>query len=231
MPALIDSIRIQCIIMEPAGRACIAGLFNEDNTSLLLIRVTLRNLILLIVAVLTATSVAADQNSAAAEQPVVTYPAKFFDRYRPNTAFDMVKQLPGFQLDDGDDRRGFGGSAGNLLINDRYLSAKQDKPSLMLLRIPADQVERIELIRGQVRDINLQGAAIVANLVLVQNAPAAIRWELGVRKNFIFSPLAPNGAISISDTWRDVEYNLVLMHGVRPMVILGYAISSMAAAR
>ncbi len=54
-----------------------------------------------------------------AENQLVSYDASFFDRYQPNTALDMVNQLPGFQLDDGDDRRGFGGSLGNLLINDR----------------------------------------------------------------------------------------------------------------
>ena len=32
---------------------------------------------------------------------VVEYSADYFGRYRPNTALDMVRQLPGFQLDDG----------------------------------------------------------------------------------------------------------------------------------
>ena len=38
---------------------------------------------------------------------VVRYDAAFFSRYRPNTALDMVRQLPGFQLDDGAANRGF----------------------------------------------------------------------------------------------------------------------------
>ena len=69
----------------------------------------------------------------------------------------MVDQVPGFQLDDGTDQRGFGAAIGNVLINDRYPSAKQDTPTQILQRIPASQVQRIELIRGQVREIDLLG--------------------------------------------------------------------------
>jgi len=140
-------------------------------------------------------------------EPVVIYPAGFFERYRPNTALDMVRQVPGFQLDDGGDQRGFGGAVGNLLINDRYPSAKQDKPSQILARIPAAQVERIELIRGQVREIDLLGRPVAVNLVMVEDTGAATRWELWVRRNLAMAPLAPGGSISISDRWRGLSYN------------------------
>jgi len=143
-------------------------------------------------------------DSAAA---AVAYPSSFFDRYRPNTALDMILQLPGFQLDDGDDERGFGGTAGNVLINDRYPSAKQDTPSNILARIAAGQVERIELIRGQVRDIDLRGRSIVANVVMSEDVQAATRWEMSVRKNFDRSSLAPIGSVSLSDRWLGMEFN------------------------
>ncbi|MGH8222824.1 MAG: hypothetical protein ACREQZ_07605 [Woeseiaceae bacterium] len=32
---------------------------------------------------------------------IVDYPAAFFEQYEPDTALDMVEQLPGFILDDG----------------------------------------------------------------------------------------------------------------------------------
>jgi len=143
-----------------------------------------------------------------AENQLVSYDASFFDRYQPNTALDMVNQLPGFQLDDGDDRRGFGGSLGNLLINDRYPSAKQDKPSTILSRIAASRVARIELIRNQVRDIDLRGRPVVANLVLAEDGKAATRWEVSLRKNFAISALTPTGSISISDRWHSTDFNI-----------------------
>ncbi len=148
------------------------------------------------------------ESPADSENPVVTYGASFFDRYQPNTALDMVNQLPGFQLDDGDDRRGFGGSVGNLLINDRYPSVKQDKASTFLSRIAASRVDRIELIRSQVRDIDLRGRPVVANLVLAEDGKAATRWEASLRKNFAISHLTPSGSISISDRWRSTDFNI-----------------------
>jgi len=143
-------------------------------------------------------------NGAAAQ--VVEYSADFFSRYKPNTALDMINQTPGFLLDDGDASRGLGAAAGNILVNDRRPSAKQDLPSLILLRIPAAQVERIEIIRGQVRDIDLQGQGVVANIVLRNDSPAAIRWEASWRYNVdYFSTF--EGSISIADRWRETDYN------------------------
>lgn len=138
---------------------------------------------------------------------IVSYGADFFARYQPNTALDMVQRVPGFQLDDGSGERGFAGAVGNVLINDRYPSAKQDSVSSILERIPASQVERIELLRGQVRNIDLLGRAIVASVILRRDIPATTRWEANVRKNFDHSPLTVRGSLSISDRIGDIEYN------------------------
>lgn len=144
------------------------------------------------------------------QQGVVDYPAAFFARYQPNTALDMVQQVPGFQLNDGSGERGFGTSAGNILINDRRLSAKQDRPSAILARIPASRVERIELIRRQVRSIDMLGQTVVVNILLRGDMPAAVRWQTSYLKNFLdssleFGDLAMD--VSRSDRWRDVDYN------------------------
>lgn len=156
--------------------------------------------------------VAPDDAAALAKDAVVdtlvSYDASFFDRYRPNTALDMVNQLPGFNLDDGDDKRGLGGSVGNLLINGRYPSAKQDKPSAILARIAASNVVQIELIQRQVRDIDLRGNPLVANLVLADDGMAAIRWELALRKNLDVASLTPSGSISMSDKWHGTDFNV-----------------------
>ncbi|MEE8236348.1 MAG: Plug domain-containing protein, partial [Gammaproteobacteria bacterium] len=112
------------------------------------------------------------------QQQVVEFRPEFFDRYQPVTALDMVRQLPGFQLDEGSGDRGFGNVVGNILINDRRPSAKEDTPSQILDRIPASTVRRIDLIRSHVRGIDLQGQPIVASIMLRDDIPAASRWEL-----------------------------------------------------
>ena len=130
---------------------------------------------------------------------IVDFPVSFFERYQPSTALEIVNQVPGFVLNDGDSERGFGGAVGNVLINDRRPSAKQDPPSQILSRIPASQVERVELIRGQVRNIDLQGYSIVANVILQVDAPAAARWESVARYNFSVFPVTFTNGVSLSD--------------------------------
>ena len=152
-------------------------------------------------------AVAQQASPGDAVSPVVTYQPSFFDRYQPNTALDIVQQVPGFQLDDGADKRGFGATSGNVLINDRYPSTKQDSPSNILARIPAAQIERVEVIRSQVREIDLRGSPVVVNLVMAENMKAASRWETTLRKNFSQSSLAPTGSISVSNRWRGMDFN------------------------
>ncbi len=137
----------------------------------------------------------------------VDYPASFFARYNPATALDMVKQLPGFQLDDGSGARGFSAAVGNILINGRRSSAKEDAPSAILGRIPASQVERIELIRGQLRGVDLRGQAVVANVVLREDIQATVRWETGIGKNLDVDKLMLRGNLSLSDQWAAVKVN------------------------
>ncbi len=141
------------------------------------------------------------------QRQVVEFHPEFFDRYRPLTALDMVRQLPGFEINDGSGDRGFGSVVGNILINDRRPSAKQDTPSDILDRIPASIVKRIDLIRSQVRGIDLQGQPIVASIMLRDDVPAASRWKVSVRKNLSISALTPSASISRSDLWRGIEYN------------------------
>jgi hypothetical protein len=138
---------------------------------------------------------------------VVEYPAAFFLRYQPNTALDMVKQLPGFHLDDGDAVRGFTAAAGNILINGRRPSVKQDTPSDILGRIPATNVIRIDLVRGQMDGVDLQGQQVMANIIMREESPAAVRWEGFLWKNFYTGILMPGGSISLADKWGGIDFN------------------------
>ncbi|MEM9839352.1 MAG: TonB-dependent receptor [Pseudomonadota bacterium] len=95
----------------------------------------------------------------------VSYGSDFFARYAPVTALDMVRNLPGFALDDGDGSRGFAGSAGNILLDGERVSSKSEQPSDVLSRIPASQVERIEVIRGQTGGTDLRGQTVIANVI------------------------------------------------------------------
>ncbi len=62
------------------------------------------------------------------------------------------------------------------------------------------------MIRAQVRDIDLQGQAVVANVIFKDVEGAAVRWRGGYRYNVEFGTTLEL-ATSVSDTWRDIEYN------------------------
>ena len=109
---------------------------------------------------------------------VLVYPAAFFASSRPNTALDMIQRLPGFTLDIGaQETRGLAGTAGNVLIDGARPSSKSDTLDLILSRIAAASVDRIELIRGAAPGIDLRGRAVVANVVTRQTAKTQIVLE------------------------------------------------------
>lgn len=103
--------------------------------------------------------------SATETKGVISYtPADFADA-RPNTAFDMINRLPGFSFDGGDQVRGFAGAAGNVLIDGQRPTIKTDSLSDTLSRIPIDQVERIDIIRGGAPGVDMQGRTVIANVI------------------------------------------------------------------
>ncbi len=101
----------------------------------------------------------------AGQQGVLVFTPDFFADQRPNTALDMVERVPGFSVSDGDGSRGFEGSVGNILINGSRPASKNDTGSAVLSRTLASQVERIELVRGGAPGIDMQGYAVVVNVI------------------------------------------------------------------
>ena len=102
----------------------------------------------------------------------VVYAPDFFAQYSPQTALDMVRRVPGFSIDSGSDRRGFSGAAGNVLIDGARPSAKSQDIGSILERIPASQVERLELIRAASTG-EAAGQSVVVNVVRKAGASAS----------------------------------------------------------
>lgn len=103
--------------------------------------------------------------TVAAREGVISYTPADFAAARPNTALDMINRLPGFSFEGGDNVRGFAGAAGNVLIDGQRPTIKTDSLGDTLARITIAQVERIEVIRGSVPGIDMQGQTVVANVI------------------------------------------------------------------
>ncbi len=127
----------------------------------------------LVLLIINAPSVFADEGIVADAISVETnhtdgisiYPPNFFYQYLPQNSLEMIELLPGFNFDQGSNARGFGGTAGNVLIDNARPTSKSGGLRGALIRIPASQVERIEILRGGINAGEAAGQSIVANVV------------------------------------------------------------------
>lgn len=138
----------------------------------------------------------------------VGYESAFFSQFNPQTALDMVRQTPGFSLDGGDDRRGFSGAVGNLLIDGLRPSSKNQSLETILSQIPAGQVVRIELLRGTLVAGDASGQSVLLNVVRTPSAGSGV-FGAGVEYTSREVP-APRGNLSYSGRNGQVEYGVGL---------------------
>lgn len=132
----------------------------------------------------------------AAASNVTSYKPDFFVQFRPNTAMDMVGRIPGFVFDQGSGDRGFSGTAGNVLIDGQRPPSRSESLSSIIARIPAGGVERIDVIRGGADGIDMQGKAIVANIVRKKDAglTGSVNGTLSVTD---VGDVAPNATVQL----------------------------------
>src|SRR3954466_1098972 len=125
------------------------------------------------------------------------YEVGFFAPFSPSNALEIVQRVPGFSLDAGNtDVRGFGGAAGNVVINGQRPSSKTDTLQTILARIPASRVARVEVGPGDLFGSDYAGRAQVLNLVLVSAGGLAGTAVGTVRRSFT-GKLYPEGSVSV----------------------------------
>lgn len=101
----------------------------------------------------------------------------FFAAYAPVTALDMVRRIPGFSIEGSEGLRGFGENAGNVLIDGDRPSTKSDDIFTILSRIPASEVDYIELTEQAGADAETQGKGQVVNVVRKVSAKVSGTYE------------------------------------------------------
>jgi hypothetical protein len=142
-----------------------------------------------------------------AESGRVVYDADFYAQFAPRTALDMVNQTPGFTLDGGDDQtRGFSGAVGNVLIDGERLGAKSQSLEDVLLRVPASEVLRIEILRGADVAGDASNAAVLANVIRTRTAGGGT-WMAGFEMTNEKNP-TPTGRFAWSGRSEDREYSV-----------------------
>ena len=112
------------------------------------------------------------RNRTADTAPVLSYDLEYFQRFEPNTVGDMIKRVPGAAFVgsdimefDGVQLRGLGGGYTQVLINGKKVPGAGDDRSFWVDRIPAEMVDRIEVLRSN--SANRSGDAIAGAINIV----------------------------------------------------------------
>jgi len=113
--------------------------------------------------------------AATGDGSTITYPASYFSEYEPLTVNDMLDRIPGIDLIlQGTEASIFGGgnrglgSTSPILIDGKRMAGKANEARSQLSRISADQVSRIEIIRGTSSDLDVQNSSQVVNIILTE---------------------------------------------------------------
>lgn len=161
-------------------------------------------------ALILASAASAQEQNASDIESTVTYPAEFFTQYEPYSVNDMLSRIPGISLarggdnnggpgsSGGSDRRGLGAGGDQILINGRRIAGKENEGNSQLSRIPASQVQYIEIIRGTSGALDVRGGGQVINIVLLA---AETRSSVAVELNadrYHDGTLGPGGSISLN---------------------------------
>lgn len=107
--------------------------------------------------------------------PVLQYGLDYFERFEPLTVGDMLKRVPGvgFLSDvleyDGVRMRGLDPAYTKILINGKKVPGAGVDRSFFVDRIPAELVERIEIVRSTSADVSSEGIGGALNIVLKQD--------------------------------------------------------------
>ncbi len=161
-------------------------------------------------ALLAAAPCARAQSTPTGQSGVLVYDAAFFADARPSTALDMIRRLPGFTFDVGEAARGFAGTAGNVLIDGQRPTSKTDALDSIIGRIPAADVERIEIIRGGAPGIDMQGKAVVANII--RKKAESTRIVVDLSDNFFLDGHSvPQGSVEFTKHAGDRLYEASLV--------------------
>jgi hypothetical protein len=139
-----------------------------------------------------------------------SYSPDDFDRFAPRSALDMARQVPGFQIRQGDGARGLGQADTNVLINGRRISGKSNGPVAALQRIPTEEVVRLELVDGASLDIGgLTGQ--VLNVITASSGDISGQFRYAPQiRSFGTDPRLFEGRLAIAGGGQKTDWTLAL---------------------
>lgn len=160
------------------------------------------------------------RNRTETTAPELVYGKEFFAEFEPVSVGDQLRRVPGvaFTSDIGESdapqMRGLGQGFTQVLVNGRPIPGAGNDRTVFVDRIPAEIVDRIEIIRSPSADIDSQGIGGTINIILKdgESLPPGVIARVGVTHSLDAGESRGNGAVSWSGRNKDetVFFSLTL---------------------
>jgi outer membrane receptor for ferrienterochelin and colicins len=124
------------------------------------------------------------------------YDAAAFARFAPQTARDMVGQIPGFTITQVSGDRGLGEATQNVLINGQRISGKGDGAEAVLGRTPAKSVVQLEIADGATFNISGLNGQVLNVITKPDSFSGNFAWSPEFRRNL--EPRWYNAELNVS---------------------------------
>jgi outer membrane receptor protein involved in Fe transport len=138
--------------------------------------------------------------------PELVYDQRFFEQFEPLSVGDQLSRVPGvaFTSDIGErdapQMRGLGEGFTQVLVNGRPIPGAGNDRTVFVDRIPAEIIDRIEIVRSPSADIDSQGIGGTINIILKDgmSLPPGVIARVGTIYDTDNEEWSPLGALSFS---------------------------------
>lgn len=150
------------------------------------------------------------------DDSTIMYSADYFAQWAPVTALDMINRIPGMNIEGsagspgsnasrGGRGLGSGGGGTVILINGKRTAGKNNNTQSQLVRINANQVDYIEIIRGTGGELDVRGSTQIANIVMsAQQSNSSISYDINA-DYYSDNQTEPGGSLSYSAQTGDLN--------------------------
>jgi len=146
------------------------------------------------------------RNRTETTAPELVYDQEFFAKFEPVSVGDQLRRVPGvaFTSDVGEadapQLRGLGQGFTQVLVNGRPIPGAGNDRSVFVDRIPAEIIDRIEIVRSPSADIDSQGVGGTINIILKdgESLPPGLIARIGATYDVDREETRPNGSLSWS---------------------------------
>jgi outer membrane receptor for ferrienterochelin and colicins len=136
------------------------------------------------------------------------YEATAFARFAPQTALDMVSQIPGFSITEVSSDRGLGEASQNVLINGQRITGKSNDAQTALGRIPVSSVVRLEIADGATMNVSGINGQVLNVVTKADKLQGNFTWRGRLRSRI--KPYFTGGEMSISGKLGKGDFTLGL---------------------